>query len=128
VYLFDRREPDRSRRIREWLRQIANDHQVVLSTQVLIEFRSVLTRKLRPSLSEQDVHSALAALEGFEVTSTNASLVLDAHQLAISEQLSWFDALIVEAAIRSKCNQLFSEDIGHERKYAGLIVLNPFLM
>ena len=39
----------------------------------------------------------------------DANLVLDAHELAQAEQLSWFDALIVEAAIRS-----------------GLTVCNPF--
>ena len=45
----------------------------------------------------------LEALSGFEVVSTDANLVLDAHQLAEREQLSWFDALIAETAIRSRC-------------------------
>ena len=57
----------------------------------------------------------------------DANLVLDAHELAQAEQLSWFDALIVEAAIRSRCTKLFTEDMSHGRKFSGLTVCNPFL-
>jgi len=61
---------------------------VVISTQVLIELRSVATRKLRPALSERQISALLEALCGFEVVSTDPTLLLDAHQLAIAEQLS----------------------------------------
>jgi hypothetical protein len=47
------------------------------------------------------------------------------HQLATREQLSWFDALIAEAAILSRCSVLYSEDFGHGRRIAGLDVVNP---
>jgi len=55
------------------------------------------------------------------------TLVLDAHQLAGREQPSWFDALIAEATIRSRCSILFSEDFSHGRRIAGLVVINPCL-
>jgi len=45
--------------------------------------------------------------------------------LAIREHLSWFDALIAEAAIRSRCAVLFSEHFGHGRRIAGLDGVNP---
>ena len=48
---------------------------------------------------------------------TDSSLVLDAHQLAVAEQLSWFDALI---------NVLFSKDFNDGRVIAGLRAVNPF--
>ncbi|MCS5691683.1 hypothetical protein NZK33_06745 [Cyanobium sp. FGCU-6] len=54
-----------------------------------------------------------------------ADLILDAHQLAIREQLNWFDALIAEAAIRSRCARLFSEDFGHGRRIDAVEVVNP---
>lgn len=110
-----------------WLREIAGAHDIVLSTQVLIELRAVLTRKLKPPISAMDTRLALNALAAFEVLSTNSAVVLDAHELATQEQLSWFDALIVEAAIRSRCDVLYSEDLSHGRKFGGLTVCNPFL-
>ena len=52
--------------------------------------------------------------------------MLDAHQLAVAEQLSWFDALIAEAAIRSHRDVLFSEDFDDGRVIAGMRIANPF--
>ena len=127
VYRLDQREPEKSRRISTWLRELASDHDIVVSTQVLIELRAVVTRKLKPALSFADTRLALDVLAAFEVVATDANLVLDAHELAQDEQLSWFDALIVEAAIRSRCTKLFTEDMSHGRKFSGLTVCNPFL-
>jgi predicted nucleic acid-binding protein len=127
AYRLDRREPAKSGRVQEWLADIVADHEVVISTQVLIELRSVASRKLQPPLSDQRISALLEALAGFEVVGTDANLILDAHQLAIREQLSWFDALIAEAAIRSRCALLFSEDFSHGRRIAGVEVVNPLV-
>jgi predicted nucleic acid-binding protein len=125
AYRLDQREPAKSERVLRWLADIVADHEVVISTQVLIELRSVVSCKLEPPLSDQQIAALLAALAGFEVVSTDANLILDAHQLAIREQLSWFDALIAEAAIRSHCIVLYSENFGHGRRFAGVNVVNP---
>jgi predicted nucleic acid-binding protein len=125
AYRLDQREAAKSRRVHQWLTDIVADHEVVISTQVLIELRSVVSRKLQPPLTDQQMTALLEALAGFEVVSTDANLILDAQQLAIREQLSWFDALIAEAAIRSRCSVLYSEDFGHGRRIAGLDVVNP---
>ncbi len=127
AYRLDRREATKSERVRGWLAEVIADHEVVISTQVLIELRAVASRKLQPPLGDRQITDVLEALNGFEVLGTDANLILDAHQLAIREQLSWFDALIAEAAIRSRCAVLFSEDFGHGRRIAGVEVVNPLL-
>ncbi|MDT8449169.1 MAG: PIN domain-containing protein [Wenzhouxiangellaceae bacterium] len=127
AYRLDRREPDKSEFVRNWLRELALEHEIVISTQVLIELRSVLTRKLKPALSWQDTRAALLALTQFEVVPANANLVLDAHELSRTRKFSWFDALIVEAAIRSGCERLYSEDLGHGQVLDALSVSNPFV-
>ena len=127
VYRLDKREAAKSRQVAQWLRELARNHEIVVSTQVLIELRAVLTRKFKPALAARDVRIALEALAQFEVVAADANLVLDANELAQVEQLQWFDALIVEAAIRSGCTRLYSEDLGHGRSFAGLTVCNPFL-
>lgn len=127
AYRLDQREPAKAERVRHWLADVIPEHAVVISTQVLIELRSVASRKLQPPLPDHQISELLEALSGFEVISTDANLVCDAHQLAIREQLSWFDALIAEAAIRSNCAVLFSEDFSHGRRLAGLEIMNPLL-
>lgn len=125
IYRLDRRDEDKRQRVSDWLRGLVAEHEIVLSTQVLIELRAVLSRKFTPALPHADVRAALAALAAFEVVVTDAALVHDAHELAGSEQLSWFDALIVEAALRSGCRRLYSEDLGHGRRFGELEVHNP---
>ena len=115
VYRLDQREPQKRQHVERWLADVVAEHEVVISTQVLIEFRSVVSRKLQPPLGPTQTHDLLEALSGFEVISTDEHLVLDADHLAITEHLSWFDALIAEAALRSSCSVLYSEDFGHGR-------------
>lgn len=126
VYRLDRREPDKSRQVSRWLRGLVDAHDVVVSTQVMIELRAVLTGKLKPAFAPRDVAIALAVLAEFEVVGTCAETVLDAHALAETEQLAWFDALIAESALRSHCDILYSEDFSHGRTLGGkLLVQNP---
>lgn len=126
VYRLDRRQPEKSAFIARWLRELAQAHSVVVSTQVLIELRSVMTGKLKPAFAAADARAALDALTAFEVVGANAAMVLDAHELAVLERLSWFDALIAEAAIRSHCDVLYSEDFSHGRRMGELTVIDPF--
>lgn len=127
VYRLDRREPAKGEHIRRWLADLAENHEIVISTQVLIELRAVVSKKLLPPLGDGEITALLAAMAGFEVVCTEVNLVLDAHQLALLHQLSWFDALIAEAAIRSGCSVLFSEDFQHGASIGALQVINPFL-
>lgn len=128
VYWLDRREPEKTRFVASWLRGLVDRHEVVVSTQVMIELRAVLDGKLKPAFSAEDIRAALNALAAFEVVVTHANLVQEAHELAVAEQLSRFDALIAEAALRSRCEVLYSEDFGHDRVLSNqLRVQNPFL-
>lgn len=126
VCQLDQREPDKRRFVAAWLRELVQAHDIVVSTQVMIEFRSVLCCKLKPAFSAADTRLALNALAAFEVVATNANMVMDAHELAVVGQLSWFDALIAEAALRSDCTVLYSEDFSHGQTLGGkLLVQNP---
>lgn len=127
VYRLDWRQPEKTRFVADWFRELGQQHDIVISTQVMIELRSVLSRKLKPAFSAEDTRMALNALAVFEVATSHAEMVLDAHELAVVEQLSWFDALIAEAALRSQCAVLYSEGFSHGQKLGGeLLVQNPF--
>jgi predicted nucleic acid-binding protein len=126
AYRLDRREPAKAARIAAWLRELASEHEIVVSTQVLVELRSVLTRKFQPPFDPASTAAALSVLAAFEVVPADQQFVLDAHVLAQREQLSWLDALIVEAAIRGGCSVLYSEDLPAGRRYGDLEVRNPF--
>ena len=48
---------------------------------------------------------------------------LDLHR---HDSLSWWDSLIVSAAIQGGCDRLLSEDLQHGLKIRGVRILNPF--
>ena len=82
----------------------------VISVQVLNEFASVASRKLRMSWSEiRDVLSSIRAVcETEPVTVETHELGLE---LAERYGLSFYDATIVASALRAGCETLYSEDL-----------------
>jgi predicted nucleic acid-binding protein len=53
-------------------------------------------------------------------------LILRAVHLHQKASLSFWDALIVQAALESNCRRLFSEDMQHGRRFGDLEIENPF--
>ena len=100
------------------------DQKLVLSTQVLQETFSVLTRKKR--LPPTDALDFLALLSQGRVVPSSAAFVLQAVRLGITHQLSVWDALIVQAALEAGCSVLYTEDLQAGRRFGELEVVNPF--
>lgn len=60
--------------------------------------------------------------------SLDAVVVEKAMQIEAQTQISYWDALIVAAALLSGCDTLYTEDLQHGRVFEGqLTVVNPFL-
>jgi len=97
-----------------------------ISVQVLNEFVHVAHRKLR-----HDWPLIELALGLFRSSLDNVvPITLGTHTYAVSlardHGLSFYDALIVAAAIEAGCDTLFTEDMQHGRKFGGLTIVNPF--
>jgi predicted nucleic acid-binding protein len=127
VYLFDERAPAK-RLIAGKLMQGFVDEQIVpvVSTQVLEEAYSTITRKLRV-----DHATALAALQrmekaSFTVEPIDVPLIWRAATRSADDKLSFWDALIVESASAAQCSVLYSEDLQHGRTFGNVTVRNPF--
>jgi len=58
---------------------------------------------------------------------SSQALYAEALQLQASSGFSWYDALIVSAAIQAKCDFLYTEDLQHGQRFGALQVRNPFL-
>ena len=57
-----------------------------------------------------------------------ADLILRGISLHQEHSLSFWDALIIQAAIDARCDVLLSEDMQHGRRFGELEVLNPFIV
>ena len=58
-----------------------------------------------------------------------SSLALFERALDVNRRYksSWYDSLIVAAAIEAKCDVLYTEDLQHGQRFGGLTVVNPFI-
>jgi predicted nucleic acid-binding protein len=99
----------------------------VISTQVVNETISVLTRRHGFSLAEA-YEVAESLLELCEVVPVEAATIREAIRVAGRYRLSHWDSLIVAAALLSDCDTLYTEDLQHGQVFENrLKVINPFL-
>jgi predicted nucleic acid-binding protein len=96
----------------------------VVSTQVLKEYFSATTRKLAtPSDAARRKVEALCHLHVVQLDPTLILAAIDLHRL---HQISFWDALIVQAAASGGCVELLTEDLQAGRRIAGVLVVDPF--
>lgn len=97
-----------------------------LSTQVLIEFVNVFTRKL--IVSWPDVQTSLIELTNtHSIHSTTPTTIAQATRIAHHYRFSWFDSLIIAAALECGCETLYSEDMHHGQLIEDTLrIVNPF--
>lgn len=99
----------------------------ILSTQVLSEFYVVATRKFDPPLPRREAREVVDAYATWPVVQVDAALIMAASALEEGHQLSFWDAMIIEAARRGGAGRLVSEDLQAGQRIAGLVIENPFV-
>ena len=97
----------------------------VISVQVVTEFCSVASRKLKaPDLQVQKDAQRLLT---WNPVPLDEKLIRAGIRLRQQYKLSYSDSWIVAAALQSGCQILFSEDLADGANYHGVLVKNPFL-
>ncbi len=126
VYAEDRDAKTKHEVARDLVVRLWEDRAGVLSVQVLQEFYVTVTRKLRKPLSPA---KALEIVEGYltwNVVENTGKLLTTAIALQQKAQLSFWDAIVVQAAIDAGCDTLYSEDLAAGQRIGPLVIVNPF--
>lgn len=108
-------------------RSVANLPDVAISTQVLKEFANVLRKKFK-----QDWPVIKATLDevtnNFEVHNNSTLTIKRACFIAERYKTSFYDSLIIAAALENNCSVLYSEDMQDGQIIENtLTIKNPFL-
>jgi predicted nucleic acid-binding protein len=127
AYAHDASDPGRQAIARGVLEELWADRSGVLSTQVLQEFYVVATRKFHPPLRRVEAREILALYSTWTIVAVDVALILDAATLEEAAQLSFWDALIIEAARRAGAVRLVSEDLAAGRVFGETTIVNPFV-
>jgi len=98
----------------------------VISTQVLQEMANTLHRKMR--VDYNIVHSILLeCLQNCDINTNTSDTVFLALDIAKRYGFSFYDSLIVAAALESKCTTLYSEDMQDNQHIENLTIKNTFI-
>lgn len=127
VYAHDRSETAKQPVAAELLESLWETRTGTLSTQVLQEFYVVVTRKFDPPMRRHDARAIVAAYGEWQLVEVDVPMIVASSQLEERHRLSFWDALIVEAARRAGARRLLSEDFPSGRRIAGVWIENPFL-
>lgn len=125
VYCTDPRDPHKQGQAQKLVQQASLNGDGIVSTQVLIELYQALGRKLRVPDVQRLV--LIQAYTAWPVIDSDLALVTAAMEKSVQHQICIFDAMVVEAALRSGATTLYSEDLQHGRRFGELTLINPFL-
>lgn len=126
IYAEDRDAKAKHAIARELVVDLWDRGDGVVSVQVLQEFFVNVTRKLKKPLSVAKAREIVVEYSTWSVVENTTKLLADALVLHEKSQLSFWDSMIVQAAIAAGCDRLYSEDLGAGRRYGSVVVINPF--
>lgn len=99
----------------------------IVSFQVVQEVLSVLTRKLKVIARAEDAESFMQqTLVPLWQVQPSPELYASALGIQQRQGFSFYDSLVVAAALQAGCGRLFSEDLQHGQRIGRLRVENPF--
>ena len=127
VYLFDADAPNKQAQARKLVKQHILAGDGLISTQVLQEFYVTVTRKLSKPLEPSQAYQAVQNFTTiFSIIQLDTDLILSAINRSQKDLVSFWDALIIQVALKGKATLLYTEDLQDGRKIEGLIIKNPF--
>lgn len=127
IYTFDKKALNKRMVAQQLVQHALASRHGILSFQVVQEFLNVTTRKLRTHLPSQNaaeyLRDILAAL-----CTVYPSIALYEKALDLQDRwkFSFYDSLIIAAALSADCTTLYSEDFQHEQRVESLTIINPF--
>ena len=127
VYLFDEGAHQKRSTAEAITRDAIEARTGCISFQVVQETLNVLTRKLAVPVTTADAQGFLhKMLMPLWRVMPSQKLYSDAIALQRRLRLSFYDSLIVAAALEAGCKRLLTEDLQDGQRIEGLRIENPF--
>lgn len=126
LYLFDNSEPEKKRVAQEIFEQEVDAGRAVVSTQVLQEFCVNVTRKLPSPLPSEEAEARVRDFSRLPLVRVDVNIILSSIARSWSHVLSFWDSLIIEAALFAGAERILTEDLQDGQAIESLRIENPF--
>lgn len=126
VYAKQASEPLKQPLATRWLERLWEEQTGRTSVQVLNEYYTTLTHKIKPALPAADAWDDIKSLIAWNPQAMDLELLHRGREIEQRYGLSWWNSLIVGAAQLQNCVLLLTEDLQDRSVYGGVTVRNPF--
>jgi len=126
VYMFDADAAEKQAQAQQLFKELAREGRILISTQVLQEFYVISTRKLAAPLTSQEAEQAIRDLATFALIPIDAQIILAAIKITNHFRFSFWDSLIIQAALHGGAKLLYTEDLQDGQTIDELRIQNPF--
>jgi len=126
VYAHDTAGGAKHDRAKAIVEELWRERSGVLSTQVLQELCVNLRRKAGRPVNLETARKIVVDYLAWTVVINTGESILQALEIEKRYGISFWDALVVQAAEASGASVLYSEDLSDGRSYLGVLVVNPF--
>jgi predicted nucleic acid-binding protein len=129
IFAFLASEPRKRAKAIELIEARLGSGRGSVSYQVVQEFANLARKKFATRLSGEDCKAFIdAAMQPMNRVTSSTALVFAALELQAESLYSFYDCLMLAAALEAGAETLFSEDLQHGQVVRGsLRIVNPFL-
>lgn len=121
VYSYSNSEADKQ----SIARLLISTHNSYVSTQVLQELTNTLTKKFKFSY-ENAIDTIIECCKNNHLYINSDATILEACKVAARYRFSFYDSLIISAALACECSILYTEDLQNGLVIGKLKIINPF--
>ena len=125
MYAHDTSAGAKHDRAKALVEELWRDRTGVVSTQVLQELVVNLRRKTARPLDVKATREIITDYLAWQVVVNSGESILEALDLEVRYQISFWDALVLQAAHASGAELLYSEDLSDGQTYGSVRVVNP---
>jgi len=126
IYAYDVSAVEKHQIASHILSDLWNSGLGVLSTQVLQEFFVNIVQKIQKPIDKKLAKEIVRDFLRWQVVVNNGDSILDAIDIYDKYRYSFWDSMIIEAAIKGGAVFLMSEDLQHGQVISGVTIRNPF--
>lgn len=127
VYAHDKSSGEKHEIAKDIMNYLWESRKGVLSVQVMQEFYVCVTKKILKPLPLKEARKILEYLMTWDVLTNDKYITLKAIDFQEKYKISFWDSLIVQAAIEGKAYLIFSEDLSNGQTIENVRIVNPFL-
>lgn len=128
VYSFDRVHDTKRKISQDIIKKALCDGQGFISIQVIQEFFNVAIKKFESPLGILEAKMYLERVfMQLNIAYPSYEFISTGLDISTTTNYSFYDSLIVAAALQTSCSKLLTEDMQHGHRIQNLLIENPFV-